>query len=497
MYQDKHIVHSDNGIVSANCDHPSWRIHKWGGINLEVQCPYYPDRLTIVPKVVDPLVKVLITFPDETILCSCCNIPCKERAVQTVYVNNCIWAYKITTSDKEVKQGGKVSSRVFPILSERELKNGTWEKITVMSIPNPNEEDDLRPVQIEERKETRRHSKSAPPRRTQPQAKPGTASAGNNAPNIPAFGLSTYARGAIDPVLILPGQEDGGAQGQNGQRPTVARRDVGKIVITDPFLPQNALQPDAPKDATLSSTEATTATEDPTSASSGSLRGSHGNLSSTLHSHDNGANQRGSGSAASIGRGSTDVTTTVPFLQLGAVNQQRSDQPMLAMDRARPQSARDARDTRGGSAQRSFTPRVPFHREDRNAVVTPPAKEKALMNLNYAIHPTKGTPTKKRLKASGPMPTDPAPSPTEEQVIHFKLSARVGDLPTRKPSSKALTSSDISIKKSPTTQESNGSPRLTSSVDNVERTTSFRVAKALPLSPRSPDSPRRVEMGKK
>lgn len=114
-------------------------------------------------------------------------------------------------------------------------------------VPNPNEEDDLRPVQIEERKETRRHSKSAPPRRTQPQAKPGTASAGNNAPNIPAFGLSTYARGAIDPVLILPGQEDGGAQGQNGQRPTVARRDVGKIVITDPFLPQNALQPDAPK----------------------------------------------------------------------------------------------------------------------------------------------------------------------------------------------------------------------------------------------------------
>jgi hypothetical protein len=109
-----------------------------------VQCPYYPDRLTIVPKIVNPLVKVLLTFPEEQILCSCCNIPCKDRALQTVYVNNwyvpsfsllltaSIWAYKITHTEKEIKQGGKVSSRVFPILSERELK-GNWEKITVMS----------------------------------------------------------------------------------------------------------------------------------------------------------------------------------------------------------------------------------------------------------------------------------------------------------------------------------------------------------------------------
>jgi hypothetical protein len=41
-----------------------------------------------VPKVVDPLVKVLLTFPDERILCSCCNIPCKEKALQAIYVNN-------------------------------------------------------------------------------------------------------------------------------------------------------------------------------------------------------------------------------------------------------------------------------------------------------------------------------------------------------------------------------------------------------------------------
>jgi hypothetical protein len=41
MYQDKHIVHAENGISSPDSDHPSWRIHKWGGINLEGMSPLY------------------------------------------------------------------------------------------------------------------------------------------------------------------------------------------------------------------------------------------------------------------------------------------------------------------------------------------------------------------------------------------------------------------------------------------------------------------------
>jgi len=142
-----------------NDQHSDWRIHKWGGINLEVKCPTYPDRLVIVPKV-NPLEKVQIILPEEHIICTCCNVVCNKNSVTKVYVNNCTWAFKIIRKDIESKQGGKVTSRILPIIVD--VDKEICDKIILITIPNVNNQDDILDVQIQTRKKS---SSSEPPKR--------------------------------------------------------------------------------------------------------------------------------------------------------------------------------------------------------------------------------------------------------------------------------------------------------------------------------------------